>query len=216
MTDREIIYQWVLAHFEEKELARLFGDGHEEMNAVIGFIYVDSSCGMTLNVEFGGVADGELFKPLFRPAEFKQRFFVRYSLFGKKEMRLLSEQEKIEFNLPEHPEMLKIYNDDKEKAKMRSLLWLDQVRAPGFPDDIKCLVYDEKTEYGEWVWARLMHQYAENRFICRLLNEPFKEFGVHKGDTIAVLAVIQENETSCICTGKAESIGKLRVEKIVT
>ncbi|MEW6712219.1 MAG: hypothetical protein AB1403_20530, partial [Candidatus Riflebacteria bacterium] len=104
MTDREIIYQWVLAHFEPKELDQLFGDGYEEMNAVIGFIYVDSTCGMTLNVEFGGVADGEVFRPLFKPADFKQRFFVRYSLFAKKEMRLLSKQEKIEFNLPEFPD----------------------------------------------------------------------------------------------------------------
>lgn len=34
------------------------------------------------------------------------------------------------------------------------------------------------------------------------------------GDTISVLAVIQENETSCICTGKAELIGKLQGGKI--
>ncbi|MEW6712220.1 MAG: hypothetical protein AB1403_20535, partial [Candidatus Riflebacteria bacterium] len=110
--------------------------------------------------------------------------------------------------------LLKRYFDDKEKVEMRSLVWLDRVRAPGFPDDIKCLVYDEKTKNGEWVWARLLHQYAEHRFICRLLNEPFKEFGVHKGDTISVLAVIKGNETSCICTGKAELIGQDRVSKL--
>lgn len=206
MTDREIIDQWVLARFEAEELARLFGDGHEEMNSVIGFIYVDSSCGMTLNVEFGGVADGEVFRPFFRPADFKQRFFVRYSLFAKKEMRLLSQEEKAGLKLPDYPDWLSIYYDDEEKMEMRSLTWLDQVRAPGFPDDIKCLVYDEKTKNGEWVWARLLHQYADCRFICRLLNEPFKDFGVHKDDTISVLAVTKDNETSCICTGKAEPV----------
>lgn len=210
MTDREIIDKWVLAHFETKELARLFGEGYEEMNAVIGFIYVDSSCGMTLNVEFGGIAAGDGFQPIFRPINFKQRFFVRYSLFAKKEMRLLTQEEKAELKLPEYPDWLSIYYDDEEKEEMRSLIWLDQVRAPGFPDDIKCLVYDEKTKNGEWVWATLIHQYADYRFICRLLNEPFKEFGVHKGDTISVLAVIKSNETSCICTGKAELIEKLR------
>jgi hypothetical protein len=61
---------------------------------------------------------------------------------------------------------------------LRALPLLDPVRAPGYPDDIKCLLFDKTgSKDGEWIWAKVIRQDGDGLFLCRLINEPFQDFG---------------------------------------
>jgi len=121
-------------------------------------------------------------------------------------MRRLTAGEMTEMALPSVPDWLQYYCDGDDAVRpLRSLSLLDPLRAPGFPDDIKCLLFDDtRGKDGEWIWAKLIQRAADGLFVCRLLNEPLQDFGLHEGDLVHVAVSERGDGLASICVGKAE------------
>ena len=58
----------------------------------------------------------------------------------------------------------------------------DEWRSKYWPDDFQVHLFGEDNK-GEVVWVRAEH-YADPEYIGELLNEPYQDFGIHKGDMI--------------------------------
>lgn len=188
MTDREMIDQWLIVDLGCSEVSRLTDNATLNADSAVGYVYVDSICGITFNVEAWCIAAGECLRAVSRPSDNSQRIMLRYGSFAGKRMRLLTVGEMTGMALPSVPDWHQYYCDeDNAVLPLRSLSLLDPFRAPGFPDDIKCLLLDDtRGKDGEWVWAKLIRQAADGLFVCRLLNEPFQDFGLHEGDLLKV------------------------------
>jgi len=208
MTDREIVDQWLVVELSRKEVADFSGDAQLDADCAVGFVYVDSMCGMTLNVDAWCMAEGGSLRPISRPWDEKHRVMLRYDCFAGKRNRLLTPPERDTLGMPSLPDWLQHYYAGEETTRaLRALPLLDPVRAPGFPDDIKCLLYDTAVKEGECIWAKLVRREADDLFVCRLLNEPFQDFGLHQGGLIRVAVKAHEDGLICVCIGKATANG---------
>jgi len=188
MTDREMIDQWLVVKLGRDGVHLLSGDVKLDADCAVGFVYVDSMCGITFNVEAWCIRQPHSLRAVSRPGDTKQRIMLRYDTFAGKAMRRLTPSEHAALKLPDVPDWLSIYYENTEPLRaLRALPLLDPLRAPGYPDDIQCLLYDKTGKKdGEWVWARLFRQESDDIFFCRLQNEPMQDFGVHAGEEICV------------------------------
>jgi hypothetical protein len=111
---------------------------------------------------------------------------LRYSAMKTLNMRKLSGEEVKRLGLPATPEWLKLYNPPDLK-EIRDLEWLDPFRAHGFFDDVMATLPGIGGDVPELIWVRLV-RYIGNPdwFHGVLLNEPFRDYGVHRNDTIEV------------------------------
>ena len=205
MTDREMIDQWLVVIFDHDEVSRFTGEPETDADCAVGFVYVDSMCGITLNVDALCKTEGGGLRCISRPGDKKQRLMLRYDCLAGKRMRLLTPAEQAALGLFGTPYWLEHYYEGEESTQaLRAITRLDPVRAPGFPDDIKCLLYDSTgAKDTECVWAKLLRQLDNDLLVCRILNEPFQDFGLHEGDLVKVAATEAEGDLVCICVGKA-------------
>lgn len=106
MTDREKIDQWLLVELGREEVARCSGDEGLEADCAAGFVYVDSTRGITLNVDAWCVADGGTLRPIARPRDKQRRVMLRYDYFAEKRGRLLTPSERDTLGMPDCPDWL--------------------------------------------------------------------------------------------------------------
>ncbi|WP_165062078.1 hypothetical protein [Adlercreutzia sp. ZJ154] len=89
-------------------------------------------------------------------------------------------------------EMDKTYEpDDNATLKLREAEFLDPIRRPLYPDDVRALLLKEGMS-AEFVWLRLCDLKDDSVF-GKLLNEPEQDFGVHADDVLP-LAFRDDNE----------------------
>jgi len=207
MTDREMLGRWMVLRLGREEVMRLTDNADRNAECAMGYVYVDRVCGMTLNVEAWCDSEAEPLRITSRPSERKQIIVLRYDYFVDKEKRLLDANEIADLHLPTFPDWLKHYTSEG-LAPLRALTLIDPLRAPGFPDDIKCLLFDrDGGKESEWVWARLVRQPRQGLFVCKLLNEPFQDFGLHGGELICVDVSEHPEGLISVCLGKASAYG---------
>ena len=204
MTDREMIDQWLVVEFGCGEVSRFSDNMVLDADCAAGFVYVDSMCGMTFYVEAWCSTDGDSLRAVFRPSDRNQRIMLRYDSFVEKTKRLLTPSEQTFLDLPAFPDWLSFYYEGTEPIRaIRELSLLDPIRAPGYPDDIKCLLFDKTgSKDGEWIWAKMIRQGSDGLFLCRLLNEPFHDFGFHEGEMVCVAVSDRKEGLVSVCVGK--------------
>lgn len=92
----------------------------------------------------------------------------------------------------------KFYGPDEGLASIRGDAFLDHLRHPGFPDDVRVLLHVEGAG-DEVVWATLKGYSDENEFYYgKMLNEPDADCGVHNGDLIAFFPVKFKEEEELV------------------
>lgn len=207
MTDREMLDQWLVVYAGRSLVSRSAKSTAGDADAAVGYVYVDSMCGMTLGVEAWCKADADQIHVISRPSDTKQLILWRYPLFAKMKNRLLTSEDIESLALPNPPWWLHNYTVES-MIPLRALCQLDPIRAPGFPDDIKCLLVDKAgRNRPEQVWAKLLRQTQEGIFVCQVLNEPFQDFGIRELDLICVQVMEDEKGLFSVCLGKAETDG---------
>ena len=206
MTDREMLDQWIVVELECDEASRLSENTDLDISCAVGFVYVDSMCGMTFNVEAWCNTHGHSLQAVSHPSDTKRRLMFRYDYFEKKPKRLLTPSERTGLGFPEFPDWLSIYYEyegAQATRALRALTLLDSVRAPGYPDDINCVLVDQTGSKGEEsVWAKVIRQEDEGLFLCQLLNEPLQDFGLHKWDRIYVVVSERNTWLASVSVGK--------------
>ena len=77
----------------------------------------------------------------------------------------------------------------EEIQAIRKIQELDPSRAPGYPDDILVLFMKEECRH-EGIWCRTEGVNIETHYVqMKLLNEPFGDFGKHRGERVDVALI---------------------------
>ena len=79
-------------------------------------------------------------------------------------------------------EELKKYDASEKLEETRKLGFLDKLRSPQFPDDVK-VVFIKDGLKPEEVWVHIIEP-GDHEIIGTLLNQPYQDYGVNKGDRI--------------------------------
>jgi hypothetical protein len=190
LPDRALVYSWVLVSDFGPYVSVLSQKCNEipnDADAGIGYIYIDHDCGISMKVECLCTKNGQ------EPDETSMislddlvslRF--RYSSLKVLKMKKLSDDEVKRFGLPTTPKWLTLYNPPDLKT-FREFEWIDPFRAHGFFDDVMAILPGIGGDVPEMIWVRLMRYFRDtDRFHGALLNEPFRDYGVHRNDIIEV------------------------------
>jgi len=201
-TDRTLIYSWVLVsdfqHYSRalhKKIAEVPGTA----DSAVGYIYIDHEAGISLKIEHlcRNQSSPETDEPSV-PLENLVSLRFRYNTLRSLTLKLLSTKCIQRIGLAPVPEWIKYY-DPPDLTMIREFTWLDPFRAPGFFDDIMAILPGKDKEVPEIVWVRLFRYVPDiNRFQGILLNEPFRDYGIHRNDTVDVQTVGQPGEMSLI------------------
>lgn len=94
------------------------------------------------------------------------------------------------------------YDAGKEVEILRSeeFDFLDEFRNPSYPDDVQALLYKKGIAI-EVVWVRLNFR-SKKEIFGELLNEPYSDFGCHKGSMIGLVMTKENNEDVLAFSGK--------------
>ncbi len=158
---------------------------------LVGFLYVDLQAGISLHVlGTATVAAGGAVTLAGRVAD-RSRLILRHGVFQSLTPQALTASQREALGLAEVPDWLESYRRP-ETAPIRRLAWLDPLRCPGYPDDIRFRLARRGMQ-AEVVWGtawRLAGEDADGFTLieCELLNEPNQDWGVHAGDRVLVRA----------------------------
>ena len=158
---------------------------HEEGdNALVLYGYVDEETGMSFEVLcMAWYEENEGFK--LRQAAKDISFKLRYEAIRGK-LAVIGNADVLIGFLPRILEINKIYRAADEVEQFRDIWMIDALRHPVFPDDIMvALAPEEQGGKPEGICAHLTGN--DDRYtIVRLLNEPYRSCGCHRGDLVKV------------------------------
>lgn len=191
--DRTLIYSWVLvSDFGSyvKTLNAKVSGIPEEADTGIGYIYIDHDCGISMVMEYIGTRNGEeLSRTSLVSLDNLVSLRFRYSSLESLNLKHLTHEEADRLELPAIPDRIRFYSTPDLKT-IRELEWLDPFRAKGFFDDVMTVLPRIGENVPEIIWVRLIrYEGATDRFLGTLLNEPFRDYGIHKGDTLEIQTI---------------------------
>ena len=202
LTDRILVYSWVLvSDFRpySEALHKKIDEIPGNADSAVGYIYIDHEAGINLKIEhlcLNQVPTGneESHIPLEKLASLR----FRYNTLKTLSLKPLSTESIQRLGLAPVPDWIRYY-DSPDLRIIREFTWLDPFRAPGFFDDVMAFLLEKDQKVPEIVWVRLFRYFLDtNRFHGILLNEPFRNYGIHRNDTVTVQVVGKPGEMSLI------------------
>lgn len=91
--------------------------------------------------------------------------------------------------------------DMVEEFRSEEWSFLDKYRNDMYPDDVQALLYSKENGI-EQVWVRLTFMTQNNEIFGELLNEPYQDYGCHKGMLIELMEVKAKDDKVLIFTGR--------------
>jgi hypothetical protein len=191
LADRDLVHSWVrVADFGAYigSLRERFEEIPKNLDSGIGYVYVDHDCGISLKIE-------QLYRhepldrgtPAMVPLDGLVSLRLRYSALKLLDLKPLTAEEARELGLPEMPGWAYHYESADQKT-IRELDWLDPFRAHGFFDDVLTILPGIGGNVPELVWVRLEKYLPDTgRFRGTLLNEPIRDYGIHRDDLLEIL-----------------------------
>lgn len=202
--DRTLVYSWVLVSdflpYSEalhKKIDEIPGGA----DSAVGYIYIDHEAGISLKIEHlcrnqSAPRNEESLISLENLASLR----FRYNTLTILSLKLLSSECIQRLGLAPAPEWVRHYNSPDLRI-IREFTWLDPFRVPGFFDDVMAILPGKDKDVPEIVWVRLFRYYPDtNWFKGILLNEPFRDYGIHRNDIINVQTVGKPGEMSLIAS----------------
>lgn len=191
--DRALIFSWVLVSdfgsyvkTLKTKVGGIFGDA----DTGIGYVYIDHDAGISMVMEYLGTKNGEeLSRTSLVGLDNLVSLRFRYSSLKLLNLKQLPREEVTRLELPAIPDRIRFY-ETPDLRTIRELEWLDPFRAKGFFDDVMTVLPRIGENVPELIWVRLMrYDVAADRFLGTLLNEPFRDYGIHQGDTLEVQTI---------------------------
>jgi hypothetical protein len=190
LSDRDLVHSWVrVADFGAYigSLRERFEEIPKDLDSGIGYVYVDHDAGISLKIEqlyrHGPPEEGT---PAMVPLDRLVSLRLRYSALKLLDLEPLTAEEVRGLGLPAMPGWVHTYEPADQKT-IRGLAWLDPFRAHGFFDDVMTILPGIGGNVPELVWVRLEKYLPEtDRFQGILLNEPFRDYGIHRNDLLEI------------------------------
>ena len=166
----------------QRFLTELSYEAPPDMDAALCYCYIDSMAGMSFhflcvaNYETGGI-DEKCYEKIL-----KDKVVLMFRADPDFEINIYAEETSLfssRMNMVEEG-----YHADASLLATRDLVEIDHLREKCFPDDIIVFLIKDGIE-PERPWVRLCEFEGEELFGI-LLNEPFRDFGLHAGDRVHV------------------------------
>ena len=163
----------------------------EKANGVLTYGYYDREVGFTLEVLAAAQVKGE--KAIFGETSEYTRSIIRIEAVEEDDFIFLADEDgSLAKRYAKKLELVHSYDADEAVEKTREMQFLDGCRDENFIDDV--LVYLNKSENNlEGCWVRIVGL-GEHWFKGILLNEPYQDFGYHKGEKITFFVHKTEDE----------------------
>jgi hypothetical protein len=191
LTDRDLIHSWVRVADFGAYIASLRQKVKEipgDLDTGIGYVYVDHDAGISLIIDRLCHSD-PLQQGTSVPVVLDDlvSLRLRYNAMKLLDLRPLTAEDIRHQGLPETPGWAHNYESADQK-NIRGLDWLDPFRAHGFFDDVMTILPGIGNNVPELVWVRLEKYLPDiDRFRGTLLNEPFRDYGIHRNDHLEIL-----------------------------
>ncbi|WP_321508193.1 hypothetical protein [uncultured Methanoregula sp.] len=190
LSDRELVFSWVLVrNFGQYApgLHQKCAGIPKDAESAVGYIYIDHDTGISMKIE--GILSNnghDLKKNTLVSLEDVVSLRFRYSSLKSMDLTPLSGEQVQHLGLPQMPGWARLY-ETPDLAFIRSFGWLDPLRAHGFFDDVMAVLPAKKGDVPEFIWVRLSRYIPKtDRFSAILLNEPFRDYGIHRSDSLEV------------------------------
>ena len=153
-------------------------------NALLLYGYVDPEMGMSFEVLcMANYIEGQSFSVRQAPKEKIMK--LRYDAISGRLVTVGNVELHVRF-LPRMMEINQNYRASDEIEQFREMWFLDELRHPAFPDDICVYMATGKADdKPEGIWSRLAG-FDGHYITVKLLNEPYKDYGYHRGDTVQI------------------------------
>jgi len=171
--------------------------GGSDVNCILTYGYVDHEAGVTLEVLALGTRDGDSFG--FYAGNPSARNMMRIGYVSEEDFELIDDADGALGKIfAEQIARLDEYRVNEYVEESRNFDFLDSLRDELYIDDVKVELVHADHE-NETVWVRIEDLDPEERgFVGTLLNEPYQNMGVHKGDTLEFYCALNE-EFEQIC-----------------
>ena len=189
---RALYHNFVVVRVNEN-IEQLMKDlpGHEKANGIMTYGYYDRQAGLTLEVLGAAILDDKGFK--CAPPDMNSSLKLRAEALEDAEFYVVNDKDKIFYEkYKEKVDMLELYKASEDIEKTRGFKFLDPSRDDFFIDDVRVKLIKIGLQTEE-CWVRITGL-AERSILGELLNEPYQDFGWHKGDEIAFFAHENEDE----------------------
>jgi|GEM_PF-522786 len=190
-SNRKIINQWIILDDSTQIIKYIPQLGlapfHQDLNGLIGFVYVDNEAGISCKILFQCdiLKEQNLSTLPFYPIE-HVGITLRYSVIEILNYLVLSDNERRQYNLPEYPDWIYFYQSS-DIAKVRSCTSIDRFRAISHFDDLQVIAYSSILKKVELLWVRMKAFNDKTGHFQGILNsEPYDDFGIHKGEEVLV------------------------------
>lgn len=165
--------------------------GAEEANAYLAYGYIDSECGLTLEVIAAIKVSDEGVE--YFDAAYDIRSIIRIETVADDFFRFEPDEDgKLSTRYAEKIAVTRDYAVDEDIEKTREMSFLDASRHDSCIDDVLVYLTREGNE-PEGCWTRIIGL-GDHFFVGTLLNEPDQDFGYHEGDRIAFFVQKTEDE----------------------
>ncbi len=184
--------------------------GLKDANCILVYGYIDQERGLTLEILAVGKETKRGFH--FADGNDKVRAFIRIAAVEEDDFSFFPDEKgELSQRYAAKIESLHHYDASEEVEKTRSMSFLDGSRDENCVDDV--LVYLVKDGLNtEGCWTKITGL-GDHWIMGTLLNEPYQDFGYHKGETIAFF--VQETEDKkVICYSDMNPSQKLTAEDL--
>ena len=186
--------------------------GADKANAVLTYGYYDREEGITLEILACAIVDGENFRYAGGNPDVSLK--IRIGTVADTEF-LISDDEHGDLvaKFADKLEMLATYDESEEIEKTRQMTFLDPSRDEYCIDDVRVRLVKDGLNIEE-CWVRIIGLFEkEHLFIGTLLNEPYQDFGWHKGEKIAFF-LQQADDDSIFCYADMNPSKKITEEDL--
>lgn len=155
-------------------------------DAVLAYPYIDRNAGFTFDVLAPARFDDEgVFDDMALLQEQNRRMmFRRGGIPDEALVKTPKDASMLTKTYAEHIAMIhKYYRDNEGVLATRRAKALDHLRNRDFPDDVRVLLVGKDCS-NEQVWVRLMGIEEPGYPFGWLMNEPYSDYAVHKGDVL--------------------------------
>ncbi len=169
-----------------------------EANCLLTYGYIDYETGFRLEVLAMGYNDDEGCE--FFDIDSESRAFIKIETVLEEEFFILEDEDNaLKIKYAERIEMLNLFNVSQEIEEIRGFAFIDEQRHPMYPDDIMVYFFKDGADIEKcWVRAKGL---GDGFLTGILLNEPYQNFGCHKGDEVVFVINKLEND-DLICIAK--------------
>ena len=188
---KSLPYHFVLFYnLPESEMTkyRAILSGHQEVNSLLTYCYLDTQCGLSYKAVCCARLDGDEYIAFDVPEKITSAMTIREggivcdaAIFdeGGIMARFQREADEVKECYGYHEDMVRLDEDDPFSA----------FRHPSYPNDIQAFFMAPSKKY-ENMWVRETNREEDGSITGILLNEPYNsDMGVHKGDTVNVIPV---------------------------